>query len=114
MRTTDHGLRTTDDSPGFAIAARRGSSYLVVMQEKPTTLAQRLGLTVHCSPLRRSFHGPSESLLCNEDLVVGSLLLDAPDEPQLLRPAAQLISRHALDVPKLLWRAKLERVEMSS
>lgn len=116
------------------------------------TLAERLGVTVHVSPLRlkllRLFKAdsrttaecledwlvdvanargativtrenapppdwspPEEKLVTNEELVVALCQPQCLDRPQILRPAAQLISRGAVN-PRLLFQvAERERVE---
>lgn len=113
-----------------------------------STLATRLGCTVHVSPLRmklcrlfRAGHGnahvledwlvdvanargarivtrssdsillPGESVLSNEELVVGILLPQNLDRPQMLRLAAQLISREAVQFRELRLLAMQERIE---
>ena len=48
--------------------------------------------------------------LTNEELVVGLLLLQNRDRPQMLRLAAQLISRDAVDLGELVRLAICERV----
>jgi hypothetical protein len=47
--------------------------------------------------------------LTNEELVVGLLLPQNRDRPQMLRLAAQLISRQAVDFGELAWLATRER-----
>lgn len=53
---------------------------------------------------------PKEEL-SDEELVVGICLLQNLDRPQWLRAAAELVSRGGLDLKRLKWFAKLERVE---
>ena len=50
-------------------------------------------------------------VLSNEELAVACCQLNAADYPQLLRPAAQLISRGQLDFERLILVAKRERAE---
>src|SRR5206468_12488315 len=50
------------------------------------------------------------SRLTNEELVVGLLLPQNRDRPQMLRLAAQLISRKAVDFGELTWLATRERI----
>lgn len=117
-------------------------------QEK--ILAERLGTTIHVSPLRiklerlcQQFPSPSaacledwmidvandrgarivsrenrseskpveipESMLLPEELVVGICQLQCLDRPQMLRLAAQFISRGALDLKRLFLIAERER-----
>ncbi len=54
---------------------------------------------------------PDELGLSNEELVVGILLPQNLDRPQMLRLAAQLISREAVEFPKLRVLAVQERIE---
>lgn len=113
-------------------------------------LADRLGKTVHVSPLRMKLAGlsrlfPSATAACledwlvdvandrrarvvfrqarpadanidipedrlsNEDLVVGICQLQCLDRPQMLRLAAQLISRRTVDPMRLCLVARRER-----
>ena len=53
--------------------------------------------------------GVPEGMLSSEELVVGICLLQALDRPQMLRLAAQLISRQALDMLRLCRLAERER-----
>jgi hypothetical protein len=48
----------------------------------------------------------------NEELVIGLLLMQNRDRPQILRLAAQLISREAVDLEQLRRMAVRERVEV--
>lgn len=115
------------------------------------TLAERLGCSVHVSPLRmklgrlfraapggnarvledwlvdvanargarvvtgpgerETIPAPDEASLSNEELVVGILLPQNLDRPQMLRLAAQLISREAVEFQQLRRLAVQERVE---
>ncbi len=113
-------------------------------------MAQRLGTTVHVSPLRMKLERlrveyPSPSAACLEDwlvdvanergarivfredrprdasvglprlrlsdeeLIVGICELQNRDRPQMLRLAAQLISRHAVNLHRLCHMADLDR-----
>lgn len=121
------------------------------MRTAEQLLAQRLGTTVHVSPLcmklkrlRREYPSPSAAsredwlvdvanergarIVCreerpsdasinvprtelnDEELVVGICLLQNADRPQMLRLAAQLISRQALNLQQLCHCAERERV----
>ena len=121
------------------------------MQEHRQILAQRLGMTVHVSPLRmklrrlcHAFPSPSardiedwlidvanergarvvfrdrrplnervdipEERLSQEELVVAICQLQCLDRPQMLRLAAQFISREVLNVDRLSLIARRERV----
>jgi hypothetical protein len=120
------------------------------MQAEQNTLAQRLGLTAHNSPLRRKltglrerypsrtadtledwltdvanargarivcrpdvspsdFRAPPLEELTNEELVVAICQPQCLDRPQMLRLAAQLVSRGAVRLPLLKLIAERER-----
>jgi hypothetical protein len=130
---------------------RDAHPYIAGMRERETTLADRLGKTVHVSPLRfrllrltaaypspgaacledwlvdvanargarvvtrphppsACFVPPSETALSNEELVVAICQLQCLDRPQMLRLAAQLVSRDAVDIRRLVNLALRERV----
>jgi hypothetical protein len=133
------------------LAATHAGTVKTEMQTGPvTTLARRLGKTVHASPLRfklerlrrrfpcapcacvedwmlvvanargarvvtppfalpADFSAPPPDLLSNEELVCGICQPNALDRPQMLRLAAQLVSRGAVDVPRLGREAERER-----
>jgi hypothetical protein len=57
-----------------------------------------------------AFTPPSPEDICNEELVVAICQLQGADRPQLLRLAAQLISREAVDMLTLKRLAVRERV----
>ncbi|MBI4023982.1 MAG: hypothetical protein HY360_03320 [Verrucomicrobia bacterium] len=129
-------------------AAKR---YPAVVIPRESTLGERLGMSVHVSPLHfklralreryssrgaerledwlvdvanargarivvrtgersASFTPPPANELSNEELVVGICLLQCLDRPQMLRLAAQLISRRAVAFPGLRLAARRERV----
>ncbi len=52
---------------------------------------------------------PAESLLTNEELIVGICQLQCLDRPQMLRLAAQLISRGVVQLSRLTYLAVQER-----
>lgn len=54
---------------------------------------------------------PDVDEFSDEELVTALLLPHLEDRPQLLRLAAQLVSRGSVSVPRLLWLSKLERTE---
>lgn len=54
---------------------------------------------------------PDKHLVSNEELVVGICQLQCRDRPQILRLAAQLISRGAVEWQRLKHLAEMERVE---
>ena len=54
---------------------------------------------------------PEETVLTNEELAVGFCQLQCQDVPQILRLAAQMISRGRLDLQKFFLIGKRERVE---
>jgi hypothetical protein len=53
---------------------------------------------------------PDSKDLTNEELVIGLLLPQNRDRPQMLRLAAQLISQQAVDSRELVWLAVRERI----
>ena len=56
------------------------------------------------------FTGPPAGELSDEDLVVAICALQCRDRPQMLRLAAQLVSREAVDATRLAAVARRERV----
>jgi hypothetical protein len=128
------------------------SRYILGMTPAPQTLANRLGGTLHRSPLRHRLRrlmtqhadadaecledwlvdlansrgatvvprtrqeespkGISANLVSNEELVVALLQPHSLDRPQIIRLAAQLISREAVDLKRLLFLARAERCEL--
>jgi len=121
------------------------------MTKRNSTLAERLGLTIHESVLRRKllslqarfpsataaciedwlidvanarganvvvrpdaeldrFAAPGTDTLANEELVGGICQLQCLDRPQMLRLAAQLISRGVVQVGALALIARRERI----
>ena len=58
------------------------------------------------------FTPPPPDLFANEDLVVAICELQRADQPQLLRLAAQLVSRRAVNVKRLLLLARRERADV--
>jgi hypothetical protein len=121
---------------------------------KEGTLAERLGVTSHVSPLRfklqrlmsrypiddarsledwlldlanargvtvvsRSLQKLGEPVrplpgfeeVSNAELITAICQVQALDRPQWLRAAAQLITRGSVDLPRLIFLAKVERVE---
>ena len=120
--------------------------------ERRSTLARRLGKTVHVSPLRFKLEAlrldypckralcledwlvvtanargalvvtlpsqpepettsPARAALSDEELVVAICQLNCLDRPQMLRLAAQLVTRGKLDLGRLRRAAILERAE---
>ena len=116
------------------------------------TLAQRMGVTCHESPLRHklarlrsefpsataecledwlmdvanardarvvvrpvaapaNFRAPAPNNLSNEELIAGLCQFQCLDRPQMLRLAAQLISRGAADPARLAFLAQRERAD---
>ncbi|MBP7830659.1 MAG: hypothetical protein KA248_12155 [Kiritimatiellae bacterium] len=62
-------------------------------------------------PRDPGFEAPGVDELSNEDLVAAICHLQNEDRPQMLRAAAQLISRKAVDADRLCLSARRERVE---
>lgn len=58
------------------------------------------------------FAAPPLDVFANEDLVVAICELQRADQPQLLRLAAQLVSRGAVNVKRLLLLARRERADV--
>lgn len=58
------------------------------------------------------FTAPTPDVFANEDLVVAICELQRADQPQLLRLAAQLVSRGAVNVKRLLLLARRERADI--
>lgn len=58
------------------------------------------------------FAAPPPDVFANEELVVAICELQRADRPQLLRLAAQLISRGAVNVTRLLLLARRERADV--
>jgi hypothetical protein len=75
-------------------------------------LANDRGATVVTRP-DGGFQGdpPDEKILSNEELVAAMLSPACRDRPEILRPAAQLISRGALNLPLFENIAVRERIE---
>ena len=67
----------------------------------------RGALVIRRQELHPDFKVPEEAL-SNEELAIGLILPCLADEPQILRLAAQLISRGSLDVAQLLFIARRE------
>lgn len=61
---------------------------------------------------REGFAAPSSDVFPNEELVVAICELQRVDQPQLLRLAAQLVSRGAVNVDRLLLLARRERADV--
>jgi len=59
--------------------------------------------------VREGFAAPSPDVFPNEELVVAICALQRLDQPQLLRLAAQLVSRGAVNMDRLLLLARRER-----
>lgn len=58
------------------------------------------------------FTAPAPDVFPNEELVVAICELQRVDQPQLLRLAAQLVSRGAVNVERLLLLARRERADV--
>ncbi len=61
---------------------------------------------------RTEFQPPPPDVFPNEELVVAICQLQRTDQPQRLRLAAQLVSRGAVDVARLLLLARRERADV--
>lgn len=60
----------------------------------------------------QGFLAPPPDIFANEDLVIAICELQRADQPQLLRLAAQLVSRGAVNVQRLLLLARRERADV--
>lgn len=67
-------------------------------------------VVVRPTPAPAEFSPPPAGVLSNEELVVGICQLQCLDRPQMLRLAAQLISRGAVEEARLCLVARQERV----
>ena len=76
-----------------------------------TANARGACVVVPARPPDPDFIPPDQSELSNEDLVVAICQLQGLDRPQLLRLAAQFVSRRVVDVDRLRLVAERERVE---
>ena len=76
-------------------------------------IANRRGarIVVREPPAPADFRPPPETVLTQEELVVAICMLEGQDRPQLLRLAAQFISRNELNLTLLVRGAIRERVE---
>jgi len=63
-------------------------------------------------PADPTFLPPPETELSTEELVAAICLLQRRDRPQMLRLAAQFITRAAVDLPRLIRLARRERIEL--
>ncbi|HBA82616.1 MAG TPA: hypothetical protein DCZ95_00850 [Verrucomicrobia bacterium] len=63
-------------------------------------------------PRDPNFQAPAEKDLSNEELVVAICRTDRLDRPQMLRAAAQLVSRNLVSAEKLIFMAHRERTEL--
>ena len=89
--------------------ADRLASTLTVEEWLIDVANSRKAVVIQRKPKGERAACPGERKLSNEELVIACCQPNAADEPQLLRPAAQLISRGGLDLRKLLLVARRER-----
>ena len=91
---------------------RRNPGLTEVLEEWLIDLANSRGARIVTrNDFASALKGPNLNELTNEELVVGLLLPQNRDRPQMLRLAAQLISRKAVDFSELTWLATRERIE---
>lgn len=64
------------------------------------------------APPDKSFIPPSVEEFSNEELVTAICMLQRQDRPQLLRLAAQFITRGDINIQRLIRLAKMERIEI--
>ena len=74
--------------------------------------ARGANFIVRVPPRDPAFVSPDRTELSNEDLVCAICHLQNADRPQMLRAAAQLVSKGAVDPDRLAFSAKRERVEV--
>jgi len=90
---------------------RRNPGSAEVLEDWLVDVANSRGARIVTRSSSTNFvNGADSSELTNEELVVGLLLPQNRDRPQMLRPAAQLISGKAVDFGELTWLATRERV----
>jgi hypothetical protein len=91
---------------------RRNPGLTEVLEDWLIDLANSRGARIVTrNDFASALKGPNLNELTNEELVVGLLLPQNRDRPQMLRLAAQLISRKAVDFSELTWLATRERIE---
>lgn len=102
----DHKVRT--------LSIEYPSNTAKVVEDWLLDLANARGAKVvqRDNPPDESFSAPSISEFSNEELIVAICLMQRLDRPQLLRLAAQFITRGDIDVQYLVRFAKRERVEL--
>ncbi|CAN5594323.1 hypothetical protein BH20VER3_BH20VER3_18730 [soil metagenome] len=113
----DPGRASRTNSPRFAVAEKLGQLWnrqpgdAPLLEDWLVDVANARGARIvtrnpaparPCSP-------PTEAELSNAELVVGLLLPQNLDRPQILRLAAQLISADAVALDELKWLALQER-----
>jgi hypothetical protein len=81
-----------------------------VLEDWLVDLANSRGARIVTRNARNRVSSSDLNELTNEELVVGLLLPQNRDRPQMLRLAAQLISRKAVDFHELVWLAVRERI----
>ena len=81
-----------------------------VLEDWLVDIANSRGARIVTREGTKLVNGPDLNELTNEELVIGLLLPQNRDRPQMLRPAAQLISRKAVDFGELIWLATRERI----
>lgn len=82
-----------------------------VLEDWLVDIANARGARIVTGANGLKIQAPEESILSNQELVVGILLPQNRDRPQMLRLAAQLISRGRLDFDELRCLALQERCE---
>jgi hypothetical protein len=83
---------------------RRNPGSAEVLEDWLADVANSRGARIVTRSIPANFiNGPDLRELTNEELVVGLLLPQNRDRPQMLRLAAQLISRKAVDFGELAW-----------
>jgi hypothetical protein len=89
---------------------KRNPGSAKVLEDWLVDLANGRGARIVTRDAGNLVNNPELNELTNEELVVGILLPQNRDRPQMLRLAAQLISQKAVDFRELAWLATRERV----
>jgi len=97
-----------------ALARRHPSATAATVEDWLVDVANARGARVVQRDLAAGadFLPPTAGELSTEELVAGICLLQRRDRPQMLRLAAQFVTRGAVDLPRLIRLARRERIEV--